>query len=119
MKKILSIVLLISAQNVLANPFELKLEAMCENVKKCALKSLDTQQIPEEMRPMIEAQFAKMCQPMLEQFKSVNLLPEIVKKAGACIDSKASLSCEKLMDSDYETSECKSFQDYSEKMNKE
>lgn len=98
----------------LASSLENKLDALCENIKSCAMKSLEGTQFPPEMKSMMEAQFSMMCQPMRQKFNDAGMQGTMLKKAEACIESMNKLSCDQLTDGQNDTVECQDFQKYAE-----
>lgn len=96
------------------------LDQMCTKVKTCSIAEIEKENLPPEMRAMMEQTFNGMCQSMAQPYASTINNADLQAQASACIQSFLTLSCDQLMNSDgnFESAECKEFEKASEAYNK-
>lgn len=87
--------------------------AACEKLKKCALQEVESQDIPPEMRQMVENMAASMCTNLIA-FSQVEPYKELYVPAAQCMQSLADKSCTEMQD-DVETPECKNYEKLAKK----
>ena len=89
---------------------------LCEKIKTCGQKAIAEQDIPPEMRQMMEGMFSGMCQSMVAPYVVSAQHAGLEKKAIACIESIETQTCTNLMENDgAETPECKELEAAAEK----
>ena len=91
-------------------------QQLCEKIKTCGQQEIAKQDIPPEMRQMMEGMFSGMCQSMVAPYVVSAQHAGLEKKAIACIESIETKSCSDLMDNNgAETEECKELEAAAEK----
>ena len=89
---------------------------LCEKIKTCGQQEIAKQDIPPEMRQMMEGMFSGMCQSMVAPYVVSAQHAGLEKKAIACIESIETKSCTDLMENNgAETEECKELEAAAEK----
>lgn len=87
-------------------------QALCEKVKQCAFAEMgQAQDMPPEMRAMMEQTLNSMCVSMAQPFEFAAGHRDLVNSASRCMDSLSQLSCAELQEmQDMRTAECQDFE---------
>ncbi len=105
----LSIVLIFSGfvSSVTAN--EKMINSLCKKMKQCALKQMESEELPKSVKKMMEPMLNEMCSKMVESYRLENN-DRLKNEANACLASMQKLNCEQLMNLEDSTKECKSLE---------
>ena len=93
------------------NELQQAADALCENVRSCAMASVRQEDMTPEMRAMMEPMLKDMCAKVRAGIADAPVDHALYKPAVACMQSMAALSCADFQDGDaVQTEECKSYQ---------
>lgn len=71
--------------------------ALCNKIKKCTLEQLSQQELPEQMRQMVEEMVNSQCDAMSQQYEGAIADADLADKAHACVASITNKSCDELI----------------------
>jgi hypothetical protein len=82
-----------------ADEFTEGVQKLCDKMKQCAMESLKGQEIPPEMKGMIEQQLDQSCVSLEQNYAAALQNEELYQPAIACMNSLLSKSCEEIQQS--------------------
>lgn len=79
-----------------ADEFSEGVQKLCDKMKQCTLESLKGQEIPPEMKGMIEQQLDQSCVTLEANYAVALQSQELYQPAIACMKSLLSMSCQEI-----------------------
>jgi hypothetical protein len=73
-------------------------QALCENVKTCAMAQLEGQELTPQAREMMQPALDSMCAQVQGRVSDVPTEHALYKPAVACMQSMSTLTCEMMQD---------------------
>jgi hypothetical protein len=105
------VIALCAAGGAAADELSDAMENLCGKMKECARESMQGQQIPDNMKEMVDSILEQSCASLRESYGAAAQHHELYKPAVACMDSLHGVTCAEIQEHGQgATSECAAFE---------